>query len=133
MQPVFKGSTPNSVLALSLIKGNPHLACDARARVQNAAPARRHWGSNGTRTGSDIRKGIALDNADEATPRGSVSAALGGGHQVPDRHLRRLMLLERGDPLVSMMMAEMLVLMPAHFGIGVQHAVLGLRGLDHRY
>src|ERR1700721_3207330 len=76
---------------------------------------------------------IALDNADEATPRGSVSAALGGGRQVPNRHLRQLMLLERGDPLMGMMMAEMLVVMPAHFGVGVQHAVLGLRGLDHRY
>ena len=57
MQPVFKGSTLNSVLALSLIKRNPHLARDARAPVQNAAPARRHWGSNGTRAGSDIRYG----------------------------------------------------------------------------
>src|ERR1700722_4885660 len=67
---------------------------------------------------------------DEATPRGSVSAALGGRCRVLDRDLRELMLLEHTDPLVGMVMAVMLVMMASHLGIGIQHAVL--RGLDRR-
>ena len=49
-----------------------------------------------------------------------------------DRDLREPMLLERADPLMGMMMTDMPVVMAAHFRIGVQHAVLDLRGRYHR-
>src|SRR6266851_4087394 len=61
--------------------------------------------------------------------RGSVSAALGGRRNVLDRglrDLRELVGLERAHVLVRAVMGEMLVVMAAHFGIGVQHAGLRL-------
>src|SRR5450631_1909407 len=69
------------------------------------------------------------------SPRGSVSATLGGGADMLDRDLGELMGLERAHMLVEAMMAEMPGMMAAHMGIGVQQARLhrlDLRGLVDR-
>src|ERR1700742_333268 len=62
-------------------------------------------------------------------PAGSISAALEGGRSVLDRNLRELVRLVRAHMLLEVMMA---VMMPAHPGIGVQHARLCLHRLDGR-
>ena len=120
---------PAAVRALSQLKRNPHLALAP-------APMFRHRpGAIGEAMAHGPGLISARDSAgqwDEAAPRGSVSAALGGRCRVLDRDLRELMLLERDDPLVGMVMARMLVVMATHLGIGVQHAVLDQRGLDRR-
>src|ERR1700722_15665999 len=85
------------------------------------------------RAGPDIRR-ERRGNVDRNTPRGSVSAALGGGAGGLDRDLRDLVRLKGAHVPVGAMMAEMLVVM-AHPGVGVQHVRLHLfrlRSLDRR-
>src|ERR1700733_5865990 len=85
------------------------------------------------RAGPDIRR-ERRGNVDRNTPRGSVSAALGGGAGVLDRDLRDLVRLERAHVPVEAMMAEMRVVM-THPGVGIPHVWLQLfrlLGLDHR-
>src|SRR5216683_4455544 len=85
--------------------------------VHEAAPARGHWGSNGA-SRPDIHGRGGQCGISHA--RGSASAALGGGRNVLDRGLRDLVRLERAHLLVGAMMADMLDMMAAHLGIGVQ-------------
>src|SRR5471030_2597885 len=104
---------PAAVLALSQLNVKPHLPL---------APApmfkmRHRPGAIGEAMAHGPGLISARDSAgqwDEAAPRGSVSAALGGRCRVLDRDLRELMLLEHTDPLVGMVMAVMLVMMAAH-------------------
>src|SRR5216684_4055937 len=83
------------------------------------------------RAGPDIRR-ERQGQCGQPTPRGSVSAALGGGRNVLGRSLGELVRLQRADVLVKAMMAGMPDMMAAHPGVGVQHARLGLHllGLD---
>ena len=96
---------PAAVLALSQLKGNPHLPL---------APApmfkmRRQPGAIGEAMAHGPGLISARDSAgqwDEAAPRGSVSAALGGRCRVLDRDLRELMLSRMTPELARDFLSE---------------------------
>src|SRR5471032_171542 len=94
-------------------------------RKPQLKPSQRH---RPAAIGEAMAYGPALRSADAAgqcginRARGVVSAALGGGGDVLDRNLRELVRLVRPHMLVEAMMAVEAVMMPAHSGIGVQHA-----------
>src|SRR5258705_8601227 len=75
---------------------------------------------------------VAAGQRGTSHARGSASAALGSGRNVLDRGLRGLVRLDRAHLLVRTMMADMLDMMAAHLGIGVQRTGLRLAGLGGR-
>src|ERR1700744_16997 len=76
------------------------------------------------------------NGGNKPAPAGPISAALEGGRSVLDRNLRELVRLVRAhmpvEVAVEVMMAVEAMMMPAHPGIGVHHARLGLHRLDER-
>src|ERR1700688_2926431 len=92
-------------------KWNSHLGYrDSRLRTFEKQFRPDTIGEAMARAGPDIRRerrAISIEN----TPRGSVSAALGGVAGVLDRDLRDLVRLKRAHVPVEAMMAEMLVVM----------------------
>src|SRR5882672_9231764 len=104
------------------------------SRLSKSAPAHGHeaW-RVGWAGYPRARRGNGGDRnapADQLQPL--VSAALRRRRHVLDREFRRGVGFQRAHVLVVAMMAEVLVVMAAHAGIGVQELRLRRIGLDHR-